>query len=207
MNHDIKILLVDDDPDVLMATSRVIGAEGYQVFEASSGAECMELAKIHHPDLILLDVILPDIEGIELCNAIKSDPSLKKIFVILISGLRTSSIEQAEGLDVGADGYIARPVSNKELKARVKAFVRILSAERERDRLIQELQEALSTIKQLSGLLPICSHCKKIRDDQGYWSQLEAYIQKHSEAVFTHSICRECAGKLYPDLDLYDESK
>lgn len=70
----------------------------------------------------------------------------------------------------------------------------------ERERLINELQEALSRVRQLSGLLPICSSCKKIRDDQGYWQQIEMYIQEHSEAEFSHSICPECARKLYPEI-------
>ena len=78
-------------------------------------------------------------------------------------------------------------------------------AEKERDQTITELQKALSEVKKLSGLLPICSHCKKIRDDKGYWKQIEAYIQEHSEAHFSHSICRECAKKLYPDYKLYKD--
>lgn len=78
-------------------------------------------------------------------------------------------------------------------------ITRSKQAERERERLIVELQEALTKIKTLRGLIPICAACKKIRDDQGYWNSLEAYIQEHSDAVFTHSICPDCAGKLYPD--------
>jgi PAS domain S-box-containing protein len=74
-------------------------------------------------------------------------------------------------------------------------------AETERERLIQELQTALTRVKALSGLLPICASCKKIRDDQGYWKQVETYIRSHSEATFTHSICPECRQKLYPELD------
>ncbi len=79
------------------------------------------------------------------------------------------------------------------------------AAERKNTELIHELQQALSNVKQLSGLLPICSHCKKIRDDQGYWNQIESYIQKHSMAQFSHSICRECAQKHYPDFDIYED--
>ena len=79
-------------------------------------------------------------------------------------------------------------------------------AEEERERLVKELQEALAEVKTLSGLLPICSSCKKIRDDKGYWNQIEAYIRNHSEAEFSHSICPECAKELYPDLNIYDEN-
>ncbi len=205
MNQRIKVLVVDDDPDVLFATSRIVKSAGYEVFEASTGALCMKTARENRPDLILLDVVLPDVDGTKLCREIKSDPELKATFVVLISGTKISSHDQADGLDVGADGYIARPISNRELKARVDAMARIYVAERERDRLIIELKEALSKVKLLSGLLPICANCKKIRDDQGYWNQVEKYIGEHSNAQFTHSICPECVKKLYPDLDIYDD--
>ncbi len=82
---------------------------------------------------------------------------------------------------------------------------RIKHNEIERNRLIAELQKALAEVKTLSGLLPICSHCKKIRDDKGYWTQIESYIHEHSEAKFSHGICQECAKKYYPDLDIYEE--
>ena len=80
-----------------------------------------------------------------------------------------------------------------------------ISAEKQREKVILDLNKALSEVKKLSGFLPICSHCKKIRDDKGYWSQIEEYIQGHSEAEFSHSICKECADKYYPDMDLYDD--
>ena len=73
-------------------------------------------------------------------------------------------------------------------------------AEQKREKLVEELQTALSEVKTLSGLLPICSNCKKIRDDKGYWNQIESYIKKHSNANFSHSLCPECSKKLYPEL-------
>src|SRR4030042_1216418 len=72
-------------------------------------------------------------------------------------------------------------------------------ADEDKSKLIIQLQPSLSEIKKLSGLLPICSSCKKIRDDKGYWNQIESYIREHSEAEFSHGICPECAKKLYPD--------
>jgi hypothetical protein len=90
---------------------------------------------------------------------------------------------------------------------RVDSIVRILRAERERDLLIVELKKALSEIKQLRGILPICSYCKKIRDDKGYWKQIESYIREHSDAEFSHGICRDCAKEHYPELDIYDEDE
>jgi PAS domain S-box-containing protein len=81
----------------------------------------------------------------------------------------------------------------------------IKQAEREREKLIEELQIALSKLKILSGMLPICAKCKKIRDDKGYWNQIETYIQSHTAAEFSHSICPGCADKLYPELKIYED--
>lgn len=92
-----------------------------------------------------------------------------------------------------------------ELSQAQQEIERRKEAEQERDRLIAELQKALSEVKTLRGFLPICAHCKKIRDDKGYWNQIESYISEHSEAEFSHSICQECAKKHYPDMDIYEE--
>jgi len=88
-----------------------------------------------------------------------------------------------------------------------KNVIQRRKAEAEKEKLIVELEEALSNVKQLSGLLPICANCKKIRDDQGYWNQLESYISDHSEVEFSHSICQECAEKLYPGMGIYGDKQ
>lgn len=95
---------------------------------------------------------------------------------------------------------------------RVTGFVGVMvgiterkKAENEKEKLIGELKEALATVKTLSGLMPICSHCKKIRDDEGYWNQIEAYIEERSDAEFSHGICNDCAKKYYPEMDLYND--
>ena len=200
MKETTKILITDDDPDVLLLTTKLLRRAGYEVLEASTGRECLEVVRAHHPDLVVLDVVLPDATGTELCTQIKADDHLRDIFVILLSGVQTSSEYQADGLNVGADGYIIKPIANKELLARVQAMVRIKRAEDalrekeiEQQRLILKLQEALAEIKTLKGFIPICASCKKIRDDEGYWDQLEAYISKHTDAVFSHGLCPDCA--------------
>jgi hypothetical protein len=96
---------------------------------------------------------------------------------------------------------------NGDTKASIGMIADITTRKHAEEVLLQErnkLQKALSEIKGLRGILPICSHCKKIRNDEGYWDQIESYIRDHSEAVFSHSICRECADKYYPDVDLYN---
>ena len=199
MNKQFKVLITDDDPEIRLLSTMLLGRAEYEVLEASTGEECLDIVRTQHPDLVLLDVMLPDISGVQVCKQIKNDKSLKDIFVILASGIRISSENQADGLDIGADGYIIRPISNKEFLARIQAGERIKRAEdllREKEEqqqtLISRLEEALSEIKTLKGCIPICASCKKIRDDEGYWNQLEAYISKHTDATFTHGICPTC---------------
>jgi DNA-binding response OmpR family regulator len=202
MAESLKVLITDDDPEVLLLTATVLRRAGYEVLEASTGRECLEVLRASSPDLVLLDVILPDMSGVEVCQQIKADRDMQHTFVILASGIKVSSDSQAEGLNYGADGYIVRPISNKELVARVQSMERIkraeealLEKEKQQQKLIQELQEALAEIKTLKGFIPICASCKKIRDDEGYWNQLEAYISKRTEAVFSHGLCPECAER------------
>ncbi len=208
MAERTRILVTDDAPDVLLLTTMVLEEEGYEVFKATSGAECLEIAHARQPDIVLLDVMLPDMTGIEVCKQIKEDENLEGTFVILVSGVRVSSDYQADGLNVGADGYVIKPITNRELIARVQAVARIKRAEdalrqkkREQQKLIMELQEALTEIRTLKGFIPICASCKKIRDDEGYWNQLEAYISKHTDAIFTHSICPQCAEKYRAEIE------
>jgi response regulator RpfG family c-di-GMP phosphodiesterase len=155
---------------------------------------------------------LPDMTGTEVCRQIKKDESLEDIFVILASEVKVSSERQAEGLDSGADAYIILPISNKEFLARVHAGERIKRAEdalrekeREQEELVSQLKEALAEIKTLKGFIPICASCKKIRDDEGYWDQLEAYISKHTDAKFTHGLCLECAEKYRAEMKKLSE--
>ena len=120
-NPQITILVVDDDPDVLFATCRLLSRAGFGVNRATSGRQGLALARQEQPDLMLLDAVLPDIDGIEVCRSLKKDPATRKIPVILISSLKISSRDQTDGLELGADEYIARPIGNRELLARVRA--------------------------------------------------------------------------------------
>ena len=123
------ILAVDDDTNELAATVRLLKGAGYDVAEAVTGQACLELTRTHAPDLVLLDVHLPDINGIEVCRQIKADPALAHPFVVMVSASHTSFSQQSLGLESGADGYIPRPISNRELLARVQAFLRIQQTE------------------------------------------------------------------------------
>ncbi len=157
MTEKTKILLVEDDADILFATTRILKSAGYEVLEASSAKACWKALEASHPDLLLLDVVLPDADGRELCSQLKADPDLKGIFVVLLSGTKISPDDQVEGLDLGADGYIVRPIANKELLARIQAMDRIRQAEgalrRARDELEKRVQERTAELVRVNERL------------------------------------------------------
>lgn len=129
MNRAPKILLVDDNPVVLLRTALLLRGAGHEVVEASNGVQGIEFAHRENPDLVLLDVMLPDINGVEVCRIMKCSPGLQNTFVVLMSHSEISSAHQVTGLEAGADSYIARPIESRELIARVEAILRIQQAE------------------------------------------------------------------------------
>ena len=198
----MRILVVDDDRDVRSGTAHLLKQAGYACVAASNGVEALQLLPDFRPHLVLSDRDMPEMAGVELCRRIKSDPGSAGVFVVLVSGIYTESEEQSAGLDAGADGYIARPIANRELVARLAAFARILQLNQALREKNAQLEAALAEVKTLTGLLPICCSCKKIRDDQGYWSQVEVYVMKHTDAKFSHGYCPTCLGKCFPGFDL-----
>jgi two-component system sensor histidine kinase/response regulator len=130
MKSERTILLVDDTRLLNDSGARILKNAGYNVVQAFDGNECMEVLKTLKPDLLLLDVIMPGMDGIEVCRHLKSSADTSGLFIILQSGLRTSTDNQAEGLESGADGYIARPLNNREFLARVEAALRIVESEK-----------------------------------------------------------------------------
>ncbi len=121
----LRILVADDDIDILNGTARILMRAGYEVDKASNGAEALEIIHQRKPDILLTDRDMPGMDGLELCRTVKQTPEFSDVIVVIASGTFTDSDEQAEGLEAQADGYIVRPVANRELLARVAAFARI----------------------------------------------------------------------------------
>lgn len=124
MSAPAKLLVVDDNPVVLLGFSELLRSAGHEVIEARTGDEALQLARQHQPALVLLDVILPDINGVDLCRQFKADAELKSLFIVLLSSSEISTGSRVTGLEAGADGYIARPIENRELLARIQALLR-----------------------------------------------------------------------------------
>lgn len=197
--ENTKILIVDDIPENVSALALALESEGFTLAMASSGEEALQIAEGFLPDLILMDVRMNGMDGFETCRQFKKNDATSDTPVIFLTVSQdTEDIKQ--GFQCGGVDYICKPFSQEEVCARVRTHIHLRALIRQKERLVNELQSALAKVKTLSGLLPICSSCKKIRDDTGYWNQIESYIRAHSEAEFTHSICPNCSKTLYPGL-------
>ena len=201
-----SILLVDDTPDNLRMLSKILIAHGYKVRAVTSGAHALEAAQANPPDLILLDIMMPEMSGYEVCERLKADAPTRDIPIVFISALGAME-DKVNAFAVGGVDYIIKPFQSGEVLARVKAHIALRKLQKQLETANQELeernveletrnaelQEALRTIKTLSGLIPICAWCgRKIQDKDGQWIGLENYIEAHSEAQFSHGICPEC---------------
>lgn len=188
-----KVLVVDDTPDNLRLLTGVLSKHDYDVRVARDGDTALKYLAKERPDLILLDIMMPPPDGFEVCRRLKGDALLKEIPVIFLSA-KSASEDIVKGFQLGAADYVTKPFRIPELLARVDTHVRLA-------RTIARLQNALARIETLEGLLPICASCKKVRDAEGNWHQVEAYIRDRTRADFTHSICPKCFREWYPDFE------
>lgn len=191
-----KILVVEDESIIAMDIQMTLQSLGYDVpCVASTGEEAIAKVSKHKPDLILMDINLEgEMNGIEAAVIIRSRFKVPVVFLTAFADSKTlESAKKAEPL-----GYITKPFNDTDIRVTVEMALYKAKMEAEMRRLIIELQEALATVKTLTGLIPICAWCKNIRDDEGYWQQVEQYIAKHSNAEFTHGMCPKCMEKYAP---------
>jgi DNA-binding response OmpR family regulator len=265
---EVEILIVEDSPTQALALGQMIEGAGYKVAVAENGLSALEYLNTNIPTLIISDIVMPKMDGYELCKQIKKNETWSKIPVILVTFL-TDPADVFHGLECGADNFITKPYeevelisrinyllinqelrrqsgggigvevffggrrhlltaerwqiidlllssfeaavnarselerANRELTAANKRLIQEIaerkSAEEQKEVLLEELKKVFADMKELRTLLPICSSCKKVRNDQGYWQQIESYIGEHSDAEISHSLCPDCAAKLYPE--------
>lgn len=178
-----SILIVDDEPRNIQLLGNLLEDNGYNIEFAMNGEETLEWLGSRPFDLILLDVMMPGMNGYEVCRKIKSDITRNHIPIIFLTA-KTNTEDIIKGFEAGASDYITKPFKHQELLARVKKEVEL---------------------KILRGLIPICANCKDIRDDKGAWRKMEEYIQNHSLALFSHGMCPKCMDDLYGDQDWYQK--
>lgn len=188
----MRVLIADDDAALRYALQVQLERWGYQPVVCADGVAARAVLKgAAPPPLAILDWGMPGTDGVALCREIRQSATLSTMYVVLLTANDTPD-QVVEGLTGGADEYITKPFDWGVLRARLKTGARIVALQQNLAQRVTELQNALIMVKQLSGLLPMCSYCKKIRRDDNYWQQLETYLSEHSEAEFSHGVCPEC---------------
>ncbi|MCX8026561.1 MAG: response regulator [Thermodesulfovibrionales bacterium] len=239
-NGKYSILVVEDSITQAECLRYILAEQGYTVYVTSNGREALDFLANTKPSLVITDVVMPEINGYELCKAIKNNEDTKNIPVVLLTNLSEPD-DVIMGLECGADNFITKPYEREFLLARIRYIIinmemrKMTSTEMgieiffggkkqfitsnkiqildlllstfenaiQKNKELEEkniaLRKAQENIKRLEGLIPICVKCKKIKDDKGYWKQIEEYLREKSLAEFTHGFCPECLKDLYPD--------
>jgi CheY-like chemotaxis protein len=192
----IRVLIADDSARMRRVLQRLLSLMGYIVVGAAeNGREALEIVLSTKPDVVLTDIEMPDMDGIETASTIQEQCPTP--VVVLSAHQHPGLVERASAAGVGA--YLVKPPSQEELRRAITIAIARHHDLIELRRLNAALTQALENVRSLRGLLPICAACKRIRNDKGYWQQVEDYVREHSDADFTHGICPECAHKLYPE--------
>ncbi len=205
----MRILIAEDDNTSRTMLAAILEKQGYDVIEASNGIAALEVLRgPEAPRLAILDWLMPKMDGLEVIRCTRELQTPHTPYLIMLTSMGSKN-DIIAGLDAGANDYLIKPFDPDELRARIKVGRRLVELQ---DKLIEsrtllsnkvdELSLALEDIKTLRGIVPICSNCKKIRNDEGYWQQVEVYMRNHTEAEFTHGICPDCAQELYPEFCL-----
>ena len=211
MNYQVKTLIAEDSFLVGEMIQGVAEEAGCTVIgRATDGRQAVEMTAELYPDVVLMDIKMPELDGIEASEIIQI--RCPTPVVILTAYDTPEMLKEASAAGVGA--FLAKPPKTRELGQAIAIararFCDLLSLRHANDvlqRRTRELQEALTKIKTLRGLIPICATCKRIRSDQGYWQQLEQYLAEHSEAEFTHGICPECLKQTEMEMNTIVDNK
>jgi len=196
----MRVLIAEDDADSFELLATLLISFGYEIVGVDNGDDALEiLQRPDRPMLAILDWMMPGMSGVDVCHKLREHQNDNPPYVILLTSLNSES-NIVEGLEAGADDYITKPFDFYELNARIGVGQRVVDLQASLSSRVKELEDALGHVKTLQGILPICMHCHKIRDDQESWHRIEAYIEQHSAAQFSHSICETCLQEHYKDV-------
>jgi CheY-like chemotaxis protein len=192
-----RILIVEDDAPSAEGLRDLLEHMGYRVpLLAHTGDQALAAAEQSPPDLVLLDVDLGGgMSGIDVAHHLRQR---HRVPVVYLTGNGSDRVVD-QAADTEPHGFLVKPVSRAALRSTIEVALRKAQVEAQNARLVAELQEALRNVRTLAGLLPICCGCKRIRDDAGYWQEVEMYVARHTHAEFTHGFCPDCVGHLYPE--------
>jgi DNA-binding response OmpR family regulator len=174
----MKILAVEDDAVSRAVLRQALRRLGHETVEAADGEEAWAALQAEPFRVVVSDWMMPRADGLELCRRVRKRSDAEYIYFILLTSRDATEQNQNEAADAGVDDFLTKPLDFPELWMRLRVAERIL--------------KYTTQVRQLEEMLPICSYCKKIRDDQNYWQQIEGYISDRTGSDFSHSICPDC---------------
>lgn len=188
----MRILIAEDDPVSRRVLEATLEKFGHEVVVVAEGAAAWAaLQREDAPSLAILDWMMPELDGVEICRRVRQIPTSTPPYLILLTA-KSGTEDVVAGLEAGANDYLTKPFDRAELRARVRVGAQILGLQKNLADRVSELEDALAQVKQLQGLLPICSYCKNIRDEKNYWQRIDNYLTVHADVMFSHGICPDC---------------
>ncbi len=195
----MRILIAEDDVTSRAVLREVLKKQGHEVVVTVDGLEAWKaFQQADAPLLAILDWMMPEMDGLEVVRRVRTLQTDRPPYLIMLTA-KGEEEDIIAGLEAGANDYLVKPFAPGELRARIEVGQRLIVAQNTLATKVAELRQALDQVKTLRGIVPICAKCKKIRDDQGYWNQVEVYVHNHTEADFSHGLCPECIKVLYSD--------
>jgi sigma-B regulation protein RsbU (phosphoserine phosphatase) len=183
----MKILIAEDDPVASKILRITLEQVGHEVIVVSDGEAAWQKLLQEPVSLVVSDWMMPEVDGLELCRRIRGRVDRDYTYFILLTANHARRENMAQAMEAGIDDFLQKPLDRDAIWMRLRVAERILGFTRQ--------------IRQLGELLPICSFCKKIRDDGTYWKQFESYIQEHTGSHFSHGVCPECFADQMKELD------
>jgi sigma-B regulation protein RsbU (phosphoserine phosphatase) len=197
----MKVLIAEDDEVSRIVLSRMLQKWGHEVVATLDGRSAYEILEGEDaPGIAILDWMMPEMDGLEVCRRLRQLNRAEPPYVILLTA-RDQTDDIVAGLDSGANDYVVKPYDWRELKSRLRVGERMVTLQRDLAGRIRELQYAMAKIHELQELIPICSYCKKVRDDRNYWEQVESYISTRTGVQFSHGVCPQCYTKVIAQLE------
>jgi sigma-B regulation protein RsbU (phosphoserine phosphatase) len=184
----LNILAVEDDILARKIICRSLRRLGHEVIEAADGEEAWTRLQAGGIRVVVCDWMMPRLDGLELCRRIRARLGADYVYFVLLTGNSASDDNQRAAAEAGVDDFLTKPLDPQEMWMRLRVAERIL--------------RYATQVSQLEAFLPICSYCKKIRDDKNYWQQIESYINKRTGTDFSHSVCPDCYQRvIVPELE------
>jgi DNA-binding response OmpR family regulator len=194
----MRILVAEDDPVSLEMLVAMLEWWGYEPVCVSDGLSALNMLKQDDSiSLALLDWMMPGLDGIEVCWNYRREERAGYRKYLLVLTVRSSDDDVVAAFRSGADDHVKKPFCGEELRARLEVGRKVIELQDALKQRIAELEDALAHVKTLQGILPVCAHCHRIRSDQQSWERIELYIESHTDALFSHSLCPDCYEQHY----------